>query len=353
MSARVLVINAGSSSLKYQVVELPAGDALAKGLIERITDHGSAITDMIAALAADGIDMSSIASVGHRVVHGGELYTQPTILDDEVIRGIESLIPLAPLHNPGNLLGIRALRAHLPGIPQVAVFDTAFHASIPPAASTYAIDVDVARQYGIRRYGFHGTSHRYVMRAAAAELGVPIEQLNLIVCHIGNGASITAIHNGRSVDTSMGMTPLEGLVMGSRSGDIDPGVLFHLAREAGYDIAALDELLNRRSGLFGLTGSGDMREVRQRADAGDPAARLAIDVYAHRLRKYIGAYLAIVPDVRAVVFTAGVGENDAAFRTEVTGPLAHLGVGSTIPVLVVATNEELEIARETLAAVTR
>ena len=351
MNSRVLVINAGSSSLKYQVVELPSGTAITKGTLERITDHGVAIESMMAALAADGVDITSVIAVGHRVVHGGELYTQPTVIDDDVIRGIESLTPLAPLHNPGNLLGIRAMLRQLPHVPQVAVFDTAFHATIPAAATTYAIDTNVAAQYGIRRYGFHGSSHRYVTKQAAAQLGIAVDAFNAIICHIGNGASITAVYNGRSVDTSMGMTPLEGLVMGSRSGDIDPGILFHLAREAGYDIAALDELLNRRSGLFGLTGSSDMREVRERATAGDPAARLALDVYAYRVRKYIGAYLAVVPGVQALVFTAGVGENDAEFRADVTEPLAHLGVGTTIPVLVIPTNEELEIARETLTAV--
>ena len=350
MNRRVLVINAGSSSLKYQVLDLPAGVVVAKGTLERITDHASAITTMIDELAARDVDITSVDAVGHRVVHGGELYTAPTVITDDVERGIESLTPLAPLHNPGNLLGIRAMRARLGSVPHVAVFDTAFHATIPPHAATYAIDTAVAERFGIRRYGFHGTSHRYVTRRAAEELGVPVDAVHLIVCHIGNGASVTAVRHGRSVDTSMGLTPLEGLVMGTRSGDLDPGILFHLARVGGYDIAALDALLNRQSGLLGLTGSGDMREVRQRADDGDAVARAALDVYGYRLQKYIGAYLAVVPEVPAVVFTAGVGENDAPFRAEVTAGLAHLGVGGRIPVLVIPTNEELEIARETLAA---
>ena len=351
MTHRILVLNAGSSSLKYQLLDLPAGDVVAKGTLERITDHTIAIGTMIDELAASGIDIASVEAVGHRVVHGGELYTQPTLIDDAVERGIETLTPLAPLHNPGNLLGIRAMRDRLPTVPQVAVFDTAFHATIPPHAATYAIDVDVAKQYGIRRYGFHGSSHRFVTKQAARQLGVEIEHVNLIVCHIGNGASITAVREGTSVDTSMGLTPLEGLVMGTRSGDLDPGILFHLAREAGYDIAKLDALLNRQSGLLGMTGVGDMREVRQRATAGDPAARLALDVYAYRLRKYSGSYLAVLPRTDALVFTAGVGENDAEFRREVTEPLAHLGIGTTIPVLVIPTNEELEIAHETLTAI--
>jgi acetate kinase len=350
MSDRILVINAGSSSLKFQVLDLPSGDVVAKGTLERITDHAAAIHAMVAALADSGIDIASVTAVGHRVVHGGELYTRPTRIDADVITGIESLVPLAPLHNPGNLLGIRAMVQQLPDVPQVAVFDTAFHATIPAHAATYAIDADVAERYGIRRFGFHGSSHKFVTAKTAELLGVPLDQVNLIICHIGNGASITAVQGGNSVDTSMGLTPLEGLVMGTRSGDLDPGIVFHLARVADFDFARLDTLLNRQSGLFGMCGSGDMREVRKRANAGDPDARLALDVYGYRLRKYIGAYLAAVPDVHALVFTAGVGENDAEFRNEVVGALAHLGVGSRIPVLVVPTNEELEIAHETLAA---
>lgn len=350
MTQRVLVVNTGSSSLKYQVVELPSGDALTKGLAERVTDHGAAITGMLDDLASAGIDVASLTAVGHRVVHGGARYTEPTVIDDDVLRGIEALVPLAPLHNPGNLLGIRAMRDALPHLPQVAVFDTAFHASIPPQAATYAIDTAIAQQYGIRRYGFHGTSHKYVTQQAATALDVAVDVVNLIVCHIGNGASVTAVRHGKSVDTSMGLTPLEGLVMGTRSGDLDPGILLHLARAAGFDLAQLDELLNRRSGLLGLTGSSDMREVRQRAHQGDAKARLALDIAGHRLRKYIGAYLAVVPQVHAVVFTAGIGEHDAEFRDEVITPLAHLGIGTTIPVLVIPTDEELEIAMETVEA---
>ena len=367
MTKRVLVINSGSSSLKYQLLEPATGNVLAKGLIERVTDHRDAIRTMLDALAASGIDTASIDAVGHRVVHGGSLFPAPTVIDDDALRGIESLNPLAPLHNPAALLGIRAMREALPSVPNVAVFDTSFHATIPPQAHTYAIDREIAERHGIRRYGFHGTSHRYVTRRAAQMLDVPVEAVHLIVCHIGNGASITAVQGGRSVDTSMGLTPLEGLVMGTRSGDIDAGVLFHLAREAGYDIAELDALLNRRSGLLGMAGSGDIREVESRIDAGDEAARLALDVYCYRVRKYIGAYRALLPQLHAVVFTAGVGENDDRFRREVIGPLAHLGLdldetrnldraagdrfidtgAHATRVMVVRTNEELEIAMET------
>ena len=367
MTARILVINSGSSSLKYQLLLPTAGTVLAKGLIERVTDHRVAIGTMLDELAADGIDSGTIDAVGHRVVHGGSRFPTPTRIDDDALQGIESLNPLAPLHNPAALLGIRAMLDALPSVPNVAVFDTSFHATIPAHAHTYAIDRDVAERYGIRRYGFHGTSHRYVTHRTAQLLGRPVDDVNLIVCHIGNGASVTAVQGGRSIDTSMGLTPLEGLVMGTRSGDIDAGVVFHLAREAGYDIADIDTLLNRRSGLLGMTGSGDMREVQERIDAGDAAAQLAFDVYCYRVRKYIGAYHAVLPRVDAVVFTAGVGENDDRFRADVITPLAHLGLtldaqrnldraagdrfidaGTGGPrVLVVRTNEELAIATET------
>ena len=367
MTTRVLVINSGSSSLKYQLLEPASGSVLAKGLIERVLDHRDAIRTMLDALVSDGIDTASIDAVGHRVVHGGSLFPSPTIIDDDAMRGIESLNPLAPLHNPAAILGIRAMREAMPSIPNVAVFDTSFHATIPPHAYTYAIDREIAERHGIRRYGFHGTSHHYVTRRAAHMLGIPVDDVHLIVCHIGNGASITAVQGGRSIDTSMGLTPLEGLVMGTRSGDIDAGVLFHLAREAGYDIAALDDLLNRHSGMLGMSGSGDLREVESRIDAGDAAAQLAFDVYCYRVRKYIGAYRAVLPRLDAIVFTAGVGENDDLFRHDVIRPLAHLGLdlddernldraagdrfidtgANATRVMVVRTNEELAIAMET------
>lgn len=395
MTALVLVVNSGSSSLKYQLIDAADGKVLAKGLAERIgsadanllhratdrpdvelkgalPDHSAALSLVLTQLDASGFALAEIKAAGHRVVHGGWKFVAPTVIDDDVAAGIESLIPLAPLHNPAALLGIRALRDLVPELPQVAVFDTAFHATIPPVAHTYALPRELTSQQHIRRYGFHGTSVQYVTGRTAELLGKPAAQVNLIVCHIGNGASVTAVQAGRSIDTSMGLTPLEGLVMGTRSGDVDPGILFHLARVAGMSIADLDRVLNRESGLLGMAGQSDMREVRKLADAGDAAARLAIDVYAYRLRKYIAGFTGILPGLDAVVFTAGVGENDAAFRSDVLSPLAHLGMrldpqantsargvehaeisqaDSPVKLLVVATNEELEIAKLAAEAV--
>jgi acetate kinase len=368
MSERVLIINCGSSSLKYQLLDLPAGDVIAKGLLERVHDHREAINTMLGELDAAGIDAGSITAVGHRVVQGASLFTRSVRIDETVAQGIESLIPLAPLHNHVNLLGIRAMMAALPSIPNVAVFDTAFHSTMPTHAYTYAIDRNVAEQYGIRRYGFHGSSHRYVTRRTAQMLGIAEDAVNVIVCHLGNGASITAVEAGRSIDTSMGLTPLEGLMMGTRSGDIDAGIIFHLAREANLNIAELDALLNRRSGMLGLAGNSDMREVWTQIEQGDEQARVAMDVYTYRLRKYISAYYGLLPDLHAVVFTAGIGENDDGVRLETIRPLAHLGLTiddaanadrgagdrfidcgtGPVRVMVISTNEELEIARETL-----
>lgn len=368
---RILVINSGSSSLKYQLIETSDSTVLAKGIVEEISDHAVALAEVLAELQAAGFELESISAVGHRVVHGGALFSAPTLVTADVIAGIKSLIPLAPLHNPANLLGIEALAELLPETPQVAVFDTAFHSTIPDFAYTYAIPRKVASDFGIRRYGFHGTSHQYVTKQAAKFLNQAAADTNLIICHIGNGGSVTAIQNGKSVDTSMGLTPLEGLVMGTRSGDIDPGVLFHLAREAGYEIADLDRLLNRESGMLGLTGMSDMRDVWAAADAGDTNAIAAIDVYNYRIRKYVAAYLGVVSGVQAIVFTAGVGENDEGVRAGVIAPLAHLGIEldsqanhirarhdreistptSKVKVLVIATNEELEIAEQTAALI--
>ncbi|SDQ04000.1 acetate/propionate family kinase [Quadrisphaera sp. DSM 44207] len=370
--SRVLVVNAGSSSLKHQLRE--DGAVLARGVVERIgspqvPDHAAALSAALADLEA-GPGLAGLVGVGHRVVHGGTAFTAPALVDDAVEAGIEALSSLAPLHNPPQLAGVRALRRLLPSVPQVAVFDTAFHATIPPEAATYAIPPELAARHGVRRYGFHGTSHRHVTHRAAAVLGVPVGAVRLVTCHIGNGASVTAVRDGLSVDTSMGLTPLEGLVMGTRSGDLDPAVVFHLVREAGMDVADVDDLLNHRSGLRGLAGESDVRAVRRRADAGDERARLALDVYAHRLLKYVGAYLAVVPGVQALVFTAGVGENDARLREAVCSRLEHLGVrldpaanaAATGPrepvavddgtgpvrVLVVPTDEEAEIASQVL-----
>lgn len=369
----IFVINSGSSSIKYQLVDVETGEATVNGLIERIGEPGSKAKDHVAGMkiALDALGTGhDIAAVGHRVVHGGTVFTEATVITDRVEKQIEKLSPLAPLHNPANLTGIRAARKALPDIPQVAVFDTAFHQTLSPAAYTYAIDETLARKHAVRRYGFHGTSYRYVSKTAAKFLGRALEDTKLIVLHLGNGASACAIDGGKSVDTSMGMTPLEGLVMGTRSGDLDPAILSYLHREAGLDFDDLDKLLNGQSGLLGLTGSGDMRDVQTKATAGDADAEAALAVYRHRLRHYIGAYLVELGRVDAIVFTAGVGENSVALREQALAGLEGLGIsvdsarnsadsksaryispdGSPIAVLVIPTNEELEIAQQTLAA---
>lgn len=371
---RVLVINSGSSSLKYEVLDAETAVSVTSGLIERIGVPGSPVPDHGVAIAGvlDALDADSIDAVGHRIVHGGSVFTQAAPIDDAVEAEIERLAVLAPLHNPPGLLGIRAARAALPHVPQVAVFDTAFHATLPPEAYTYAIDAAVSAEFGVRRYGFHGTSYRYVSRRAAETLGRPLENLRMIVLHLGNGASAAAIDGGRSVSTSMGMTPLEGLVMGTRSGDLDPAVLLHLQRVGGYDAASLDDLLNRSSGLKGLGGHSDMRDLIDAAEQGDAGAALAFEVYVRRLQKYIGAYAAELGGLDALVFTAGVGENSALVRARAVEPLGFLGVSvddalnggsssnsrvispsdSPVSVLVVPTNEELQIALETVAVIT-
>ena len=294
MPRRVLVLNSGSSSVKYAVVEPDSGAMVADGIVERIgegvvADHAAAMQIVFDELADD---MTGVVAVGHRVVHGGPDLYKPTLVDDALIGTLEELAPLAPLHNPPALLGIRVAREALPDLPHVAVFDTAFFHDLPPAASTYAIDRDIAAQWHIRRYGFHGTSHQYVSEQAAAFLDAPLGSLNQIVLHLGNGASASAIVGGRSVDTSMGLTPMEGLVMGTRSGDIDPGVITYLWRTAGMSVEEIETMLNRHAGMLGLGGEIDFRVVHQRIESGDEAAQLAYDVYIHRLRKYIGAYLA-------------------------------------------------------------
>jgi len=371
---QIFVVNSGSSSIKYQLVDLDTETAVLSGLLERVGEPGSGIPDheagMRQVLATLGTD-HEIAAVGHRVVHGGSLFTSATLITDEVVHQIEELNELAPLHNPPNLLGIRAARAALPDVPHVAVFDTAFHHTLPEPAFTYAIEAELAKKHGIRRYGFHGTSHKYVSEQAALFLGQPLDELKTIVLHLGNGASVCAVDGGVSVETSMGMTPLEGLVMGTRSGDIDPAALIHLHRVAGLDFDQLDDLLNRHSGLLGMTGTGDMRDVHDAAVAGDAAAELALAVYAHRIRGYIGNYAAQLGGLDALVFTAGVGENGVHLRARVLAGLEFLGIsidparnassskqaryvspeGSPAAVLVIPTNEELEIARQTVAAV--
>ena len=371
----ILVVNSGSSSLKYQLIDMVTEEVLAHGLLERVTDHGVAFAQMLTEIAAGQPQLASIApiAVGHRVVHGGTAFSSATLVTDEVLLKIHELSSLAPLHNPGNLAGIQAAIAAFPTLPHIAVFDTAFHQSLAPAAYTYAIDTEVAREHHIRRYGFHGTSHSYVASRAAEFLGRDLAELKVIVLHLGNGASACAIDGGRSVETSMGLTPLEGLVMGSRSGDLDPAILMYLSRVAEYTPDQLDTLLNRNSGLVGLTGLNDMRDVYRAAEAGDERATLALEIYAHRIRHYLGAYFALLGGLDAVVFTAGVGENSADIRSRVIGPLAHLGLTldvsrneasrsqeaggarrisadvSPVSVLVIPTNEELEIARQALA----
>ncbi|QAY74751.1 acetate kinase [Agromyces protaetiae] len=395
----VLVVNSGSSSFKYQLIDVESSTTLASGLVERIgsgdaaarhsnssgdgdgrwdsdvsaPDHFAAFDVMVAAFAEHGPSLAEFApaAVGHRVVQGGARFFEPTIVTPLVKINIDELSALAPLHNPANLAGIEAAQRAFPDVPHVAVFDTAFHQTMPPAAYTYAIDKKLAAKHRIRRYGFHGTSHRFVSHATAEFLGKPLEDLRLIILHLGNGASACAVSGGRSVDTSMGLTPLEGLVMGTRSGDLDPAVLVYLQRRAGLSVDAVDAFLNSQSGVLGLSGHADMRDVEQASAAGDPDATLALEVYAHRLRGYIGAYAAQLGRVDAIVFTAGVGENSSLVREWALAGLERFGVeldpslnavrasvarrvssdASKVEVLVVPTNEELEIARETAAAV--
>ncbi|MDV9170231.1 acetate kinase [Streptomyces sp. W16] len=398
MSAtRVLVLNSGSSSVKYQLLDMADSTRLAVGLVERIgeetsrfkhthidtgatrewtgpiPDHEAALKAVAEELAKDGLGLDSpeLAAIGHRVVHGGQTFTAPTVVDGAVLAEIERLIPVAPLHNPANLVGIRTAMALRPDLPQVAVFDTAFHTTMPESAARYAIDAATADAYRIRRYGFHGTSHAYVSRATAKLLGKAPEDVNVIVLHLGNGASASAVEGGRCVDTSMGLTPLEGLVMGTRSGDLDPAVIFHLMRVGEMSTDEIDTLLNKKSGLIGLCGDNDMREIRRRIDEGDEQAELAFDIYIHRLKKYIGAYCAVLGRVDAIAFTAGVGENASAVREAAVAGLELLGLevdgalnavrsdeprlispaSGRVAVAVVPTDEELEIATQTYALV--
>ncbi len=397
MTPTVLVLNSGSSSLKYELLAPEAGTRLAEGLVERIGEpsgriehragssttavdrpvatHGDALRAALAAFAEAGprLDASGLVAVGHRVVMGGDEFAEPTVIDDAVIATVERWSPLAPLHNPANLAGIVVARELLPHVPHIAVFDTAFFHRLPPAAATYALDRETATRYSIRRYGFHGTSHQFVAQQAAALLGRDDDRFRQVVLHLGNGASASAVVGGTAVETSMGLTPLEGLVMGTRTGDIDAAVVTHLARHAGMTVDEIDDLLNRRSGLKGLAGHNDMRDVHRLIAAGDRHARLALDVYVHRLRKYIGAYAAVMGGIDALSFTAGVGENDAVVRAETVAGLGFLGIeldeqlnrapssgarlispeDAAVAVAVIPTDEELAIARQTLAVVAR
>ena len=372
--SRAFVVNSGSSSIKFQVIDLDTETVVESGVLERI-----GLTGGDAPSHPDGMrmileqlgDVSTITVVGHRVVHGGLEFTEPTLITDEVIDSIDALSPLAPLHNPANLIGIRAAREVLPGVPHVAVFDTAFHHTLPAEAYKYAIDSSIAERFAIRKYGFHGSSHKFVSERAAEFLDKPVSETNLIVLHLGNGSSVTAIDGGRSVDTSMGLTPLQGLVMGTRSGDIDPSVVFHLNREAGMSMPEIDEMLNSSSGMVGLTGFSDMRDVEDAISRGDERARIGLGVWRHRVRHYIGAYVAQLGRVDALVFTAGIGENSAHLRAISCQGLEHLGIvldqgrnesdareardigsdESQVRILVVPTNEELEIARQAVGVV--
>jgi acetate kinase len=394
-SRSVLVLNSGSSSVKFQLIDPDSGASLADGIIERIGEDASSssltvgdkqatrddrVADHEAALhtafdlfeeAGTHLDTVGLVAVGHRVVHGGPDLYRPTRVDDALIAKLEELAPLAPLHNPPAVLGIRVALKALPDLPHVAVFDTAFFHGLPPAAATYAIDRDIAERWRIRRYGFHGTSHQYVSEQAAAFLGVPLAELSQVVLHLGNGASASAIVGGRPVDTSMGLTPMEGLVMGTRSGDIDPGIITYLWRTAKMSVEDIESMLNRRAGVSGLAGEIDFRVLHRRIESGDATAQLAYEVYIHRLRKYIGAYLALLGTADVITFTAGVGENDAAVRRDALSGMATLGIEvdehlnasparaarrissdkSPTTVLVVPTNEELAIARACVAVV--
>ena len=353
---RTLVLNCGSSSLKWRLFD--GTHTVAGGLSERVTDHGEALQELMST-----VDLTGLEAVGHRMVHGGLRFTQPTLITDAVVQTVTELIPLAPLHNPPNIAGVRQARRMLPGVPQVAVFDTAFHRSMPPVNANYAIDSEVAAENGIIRYGFHGTSHAYVSRQTAKLLGREPEDVNVITLHLGNGASACAVKGGRSFATSMGLSPLEGLVMGTRSGNIDPAIVFHLHRVAGMPVDEIDDLLNKRSGLLGLCGDSDMREVLRRED---PRAKLALDIYCGRIKSYVGAYFAMLGGVDAITFTAGVGENSPVVRAKSLSDLEALGIaidedrntkgeaiistdGAKVAVCVVPTDEELEIATQTAA----
>lgn len=394
---KVLVINSGSSSIKYRLFDMTGGAELASGEVERIGEpqglhahrvlssggtldetlttpcvpsHREGLERIVAVMGTSGAvrDPSELFGIGHRVVHGGEAFREPTLIDRNVLERIRAMVPLAPLHNPANIMGIEVALQISPQVPQVAVFDTAFHQAMPPHAYHYALPFRTYSEHHVRRYGFHGTSHRYVAKQAASHLGRPLESVNLITLHLGNGASAAAIRGGRSVDTSMGMTPLEGLIMGTRCGDIDPAIHFYLGATTGMSSEELESLLNKESGLKGLCGANDMREVHRLANSGDERARLALDMYCYRIKKYIGAYCAVLGKVDAIIFTGGIGENDAWVREHTCKDLSSLGIlvdepgntlggdgsfalhkpESAVALLVIPTNEELEIALQTV-----
>ncbi|MCI8511162.1 MAG: acetate kinase [Lachnospiraceae bacterium] len=394
----ILVINCGSSSLKYQLINSDSEEVLAKGLCERIGIEGSQITYQPAGgkkeitvspmpthtqaikLVLDALtdekkgvikSLAEVGAVGHRVVHGGEKFTASTRITDEAIAAIEECNELAPLHNPANLIGIRACQELMPETPMVAVFDTAFHQTMPEEAFLYGLPYEYYEKYKVRRYGFHGTSHSFVSKRAAEVAGKAYEDLKIIVCHLGNGASVSAVKNGKSIDTSMGLTPLEGLIMGTRSGDMDPAIMEYIAKKENLDIAGVMNVLNKKSGVLGLSGvSSDFRDIEEAADAGNERAIKALKAYNYRVAKYIGAYVAAMNGVDVIAFTAGLGENGNTTRKGICEYLTYLGIAideeannvrgkdivistpdSKVQVMVIPTNEELAIARETLALV--
>jgi acetate kinase len=395
---KVFVLNCGSSSVKYQLFNMEDESVMAKGLVERIgsddailthtptgrpsvkrtssiLDHTTAVGQVLEMLVhpEHGVikDISDIRAVGHRVLHGGPTFTESVLINSEVKKAIRDCIPLGPLHNPANLMGILAAESNIPGVPQVAVFDTAFHQTMPQHAFLYPLPYILYERHKVRRYGFHGTSHRYISRRTAEVLGRPSRGLRIISCHLGNGASIAAVKDGKCMDTSMGLTPLEGLMMGTRSGDIDPAVVFYVMKHENLTMGEMDSLLNKHSGLLGVSGiSGDMREIEAGVLSGNERAKVAFDIYEYRIRKYIGAYSVALDGVDAIVFTAGIGENSPFLRQRVCEGLGFLGVsidegknqsrgkevditgeGSKVKVLIIPTNEELVIARDTLEIV--
>lgn len=395
---KILVLNSGSSSLKYQLFDMTDESVLAKGLVERIglegsllthrpankekqvintdiPDHTTAIQLVLDALTNPdyGVisSMDEIGAVGHRIVHGGSVFTETTIINDEVVAEIEKLIPLAPLHNPPGIAGIKACRSILPNVPQVAVFDTAFHQSMPEVSYIYGLPYEYFEKYGIRRYGFHGTSHRYVSHRAAEILGEPLEDLKMITCHLGNGSSIAAIDKGKVMDTTMGFTPLEGLMMGTRSGNVDPAIISFIMEKENLTIKEVDELLNKKSGFLGVSGvSSDLRNVEEAASEGNYRAQLAIDMFYQKIVRFIGAFVAEINGIDVLVFTAGIGENSPQMREAVCDKLEFLCLfidkeknkfrgeereisrpGSKVKVFVIPTNEELMIARDTATLV--
>ena len=388
---KILVINAGSSSLKYQLIDMDSSSVLAKGGCERIgidglnkfkpaggeeqvievtlNDHADAIKSVIGALTNSeyGVisDMSEIDAVGHRVVHGGEMFSGSVVINDEVMAAVEKCVPLAPLHNPANIIGINACKEIMPGVPQVGVFDTAFHQTMPKKEYMYALPYELYENDKIRRYGFHGTSHNFVSKEAAKILGKNIEDLKIVTCHLGNGSSITAVDGGKSVATTMGMTPLDGVVMGTRCGSIDPAILTFLQNN-GKSVEEVDKIINKQSGVLGISGvSSDFRDLYAAAESGNERAELAIEMFCHSVKKFVGAYAAIMGGVDVIVFTAGIGENTVDIRRRVTEGLEFMGISidddknstrgtvditgenSAVKVLVIPTNEELMIALET------